>query len=924
MNNAILKITTCLCLLLFIGFGCVTEDYYYVPSKGNIQGNVSVQLKFHTSAGKDIITRAGEKSPIDSLMERIDDVHVLVFKTTATDVNDLQDTDSVVTRSYIQYGVEQKIYLQTDSTYYIFAAANLDAFNSPNGDASTYFDDVHTYGDLKEKFIVIGSSLVPKKLVMTTKGVVQVKLPNEVDQSATVNVFLDRVYSQLELNIYNKVDNEGENLSGVFPVSFTGIHVPKCSYLLERNVANYTEPLESMKWDYSGKYYPDNSATAFTQTQTYQLPTPEAKLVSRNGVWYTKQTVYGFIFENRQGDISGIDSVQQRFRKAPPFAMYAQITSATAVSPKNPKGEVLLSYIHPGKGWSGKTDDPVYINNYDIDRNCIYHMDVYINSIDSVDYDSRRFFLDQLVVLTLPDLSRVDAHYMDIPIFLRGSNGRVKLQSGLGELDANGNLIPETWQPMEHSDPENTKWLRFSWYNPFDSTKARPVHYAGLGTTDAVSSATPIIHFNEFTDYVNTEANPLPPKRTALIRVGYVTGAGTNIEYETGVAGNNENVFYVPVSQWGLRTVGQVGGYDENEKRYTSLLGVETAEEYRFGYYPGDANIPGPTWGYSGQVTNTNLNEAYNGKKATKARYDAYRAGGVHPIRGTGGYDPVYNTNAADYCMRKNRDENGDSIISGAEVKWYLPTPAQLMQISLWRSAFNYSFNLTYSLFTSNYWTVNEVDGTNALALNFAAKEAGVFTSAVSPLLKGTQTSIRCVRDIPLPTGGSPIIYEHEGHLYGDLTGHLPGSILADKTNWQDKSIISFAGNEKMQPTLIISKRYVQSGNGILTSGAGTDYCAGYSEVGDTYLGKWRLPTQREMSFIYAYTGMIDDLLITKFGVNGYDSFKQEFHWAATDDGNGGHFWGVHFGTGQSQMFQKNQFKGYFRCVKYISSAPIP
>lgn len=898
------------CLLVLVLLtGCETEDMWEQPytPKGD---EVAVNLSFYTNSGKNVVTRAGEKD----LMNYIDDVHILIFKDKG-EAGVLEDGDSVVIRDYIQYGVEQKVYLRSNTSYYIFAAANIDPFNSPTGNAATYFNDVKTYGQLKSKYVIIGSSLIPDKLIMTTDSVVKVKLPykNEVDDEVNMRIPLSRVHTQLELNIYNRVNPLDTTIvSGVYPVSFTGLSIPMTSHLMKLPY-DHSAVLQS-----AGK-------TAFTQTQTYMLPKPVDTLYVMDGKTYTLQTVRGFIFENHQGDTTGLINVYDRRKMAPANATIAQITS-------NTDRNVLLTYMLPGKGRDKVTGTDV-INNFDIDRNCIYHLNVIINSADTVQIktDTRREFLDQLVVLTLPDMRRVDAHYMDIPTFLIGKHGRAKFESYTCEVDANGDVvfedekkkIPKNMQPMGKNG-----WLRFSWNNPFRPSTASNIHYAGL--TDATTGATPILHFDEFIEHVDTESKPLPPKRSAVIRIGYVSEVGSNADYETAAASGGESVFYMTVSQWGLRTVGQVGGYDATTHSYASLLGVESTEENRFGYYLNQVTNNGPTWNYSGQASNTALNTAYDGKTATKVRYDAYRNqpvfGGVPPARdnkrGTD-YDPVYNTFAADYCMRKNRDEDGNGIIEGNEIKWYLPTPVQLMQISLWRSAFNYSFNISYVPFITPYWSTNEVDASTALALDFSAQQANVFTSDVTAFDKTTRYPVRCVRDIPGKTTG--MIYKSGNYLAGNIAGHLPSTILGNKTGWNESAIVSLPGNATMQTALIISRYYVRSGNTITTGDGGGTPCSNYSEPDyPAGVNNWRLPTQRELSFLYAYVGMIDNLLLTKFGAGNYDPFQMGFHWTATNDGNGGHFWGVNFQTGASAMSHKNKSSGYYRCVRYISTPLTP
>lgn len=94
-------------------------------------------------------------------------------------------------------------------------------------------------------------------------------------------------------------------------------------------------------------------------------------------------------------------------------------------------------------------------------------------------------------------------------------------------------------------------------------------------------------------------------------------------------------------------------------------------------------------------------------------------------------FHPIFNSSAARYCHEKNRDMDGDGIISATEAEWYLPSFADMWYISQNMPA---ELNLN-----GNYWTATEENDTNSWGYNFPAKTEG---SAA----KTSAYRVRCVR----------------------------------------------------------------------------------------------------------------------------------------------------------------------------------
>ncbi|MBQ4279421.1 MAG: DUF1566 domain-containing protein [Rikenellaceae bacterium] len=979
------------------------------------------------------------------IMDRIDNVTVFFFTDMGTAVpggmaGRIDDADPVQSRNYYEYGSRQRIFLKSGETHWIYAVANLDESNIPDGgSADAFFDDVATWGDLKAKYILHANRTPQEagKIVMSTDGIERIVLPG--GGAAVPDVELHRLYSRFSVVIYNRTDGPGSrrNVSGAIPVSIAGIDFPKGSFLVERAApAGDLADAPPSETGYAGAAY----YQTLSQSVAPDGSEPVVEYPAGSGRWYTQQQYEFYCFENRRGnaddmpvnDLNDYDpdgpgglpggnpNVYERYAKALADASHIRISSLISNDPSLPirdtmRGKALYTWIHAGKGRPEEAMPAQgdVINNFDVDRDCIYHFNVVINGINDIRIDSRREYLDQMVLFELANVAqrqyatqggarviahrgRVDAHYVDLPAYLSGTaEGLVRLQSGTAGLDTYGNALGATWRPMRDDEPDADKWLRFSmhesepggtavpvtWYTPEASTTLDvDMPGDGSGIKQRV-----ILHFNENVSAVTgTGAVPAriegtgrsvdPPFRTAVIRVGFADRAHTSAEYDRAEADGDVSYFYVPVEQYGLKTIGQMGGYDG--RQYVSLLGIESVEEMRAPYYDQDGLVPPPYdaargyvfWQYRNGGSNLAYNHTYDGLGATAGLYGDYTGNGsvVPPRRGepnrapaAGLYNPFSNTNAADYCMRKNRDENGDGLITrdalmpdGSrvdEVKWYLPTPVQMAALSLWRTAFDYPMNLGETPFpvnvgaeppaTSRYWTTTEVNAANAYATVFTAD---AFENTATAKTGGYMA--RCVRDIDSGSDQGLFYFSPDGQMVAQLDDagypHLPGQVY-EKVGANANSQLPTMPYNTVANRFVISRWYV-SGNGNVPSptngNAAVNACENYAEPG--YPGHtWYVPSQQELTFMFMFAGVIEGVLEDALGPqarnaagvqtdwdadrNGFHYFVRDNHWAVTDIGSQSTYWRVNFGSGEASTLPKNN-PHYLRCVTYVTEANLP
>ncbi len=999
MMKVIMRHIFMACLaVLFVAGGCVTNDFDDQERETDVpEGYALLKPKFVVE-GNEYNTRA-----IEDILNYIEDVHIFIFELPdgeeARQLPDgrwtMPDDIPVSVRNFREYDeANRKLYLRSRGSYFIFVLANLDDRYVPGGDVDEFLAGIQTYGDLKDLYVqAINYSAEEVGKMMMASAVEPISLEVEGELEVFVpEIYLRRLRSQFIVTVYNKVTETGENLSGVYPSAIAFEDVPRYGYVIERPV-NESEP-----YDMSYSLGADGYYTSTTNLMS--SPSPPERITVRStktGVlesnWYTSQQLTFYCLENRRGTVSeqeieqwlannappGTPDVYARKALAPALSTYAMLTSLT-------DGDILHTYFYAGKGRDVEenpefTDPPgtpseYGTGNYDVDRSCVYHFNVFINGVEDVIIDSRREFLGQDLVIThSDDFDRLDAHYMDIPVYVQSrSSGYFKMEAGLG---TGANWRPMTTQGL--SDDE--RWLTMSWNDPYpgDSNVAYAVHGPLAVGANGMAEATPVFHLNEYvntTDRVSFQAgviaavdnNGPPPRRTATVRVGFVGDATTEAGYNAG----QPSYIYFDVSQYGLKTIGPVGGYVEGEG-YQTLLGIESVEEYYTQFYIQGPNLdvvrPGLPWRYlygpgagsaEGQYT-------YDGFNATKYRYGEYRRsnnypGGVPPKRGEVNiapvtapypdlvYNPYSNTNATDYCVRKNRDSDGNGFIEGDELKWYLPAIPQLTMMFNFRNSFRgnewmlnqvgYKSYEPFGVLSPFYWTTaEEIDTTgepNSYVVDFSQNTARVTVSD-----KNSSNYIRCVRDIHPDAEGvehPPYIYDDgvSKHVVIDMTDIMPEESISD--NKADILNGSNQGGEQLRQTNTLARAFIVSrwyGSGSanhlptpITGGGDANLCANYTEPG--YEGrKWIHPSLEELRVILRNLEVIEHNMATAWPAGSYDTFVRGAHWSNYIGSNGPRSWTIEIGrdpvTGNLSFNeveqQKNKALCYFRCVLYLDTS---
>lgn len=259
----------------------------------------------------------------------------------------------------------ERIYLRVGKKYQVFAVANLDASNCPGSlTPATFFSDVSSVADLANKYL-IGSSTAADKVIMCSDAPVILDIVTGPSYSHPIEIRC--VQTRIDFNVYNKCDSSGNPSSGVTLHSYNINNLPSNSWLLER-MADYSD-----------------ASSGFWHTGELTFPSYSVVQAS-SGEYYRKYSIPVYVFENRQGEgTEEITDENDRKKYAPELATEFVILGEDA------SGHVFDTYVHPGKGRTPEeTPDDDNINNFDVDRNCIYTISVFIKGVDDISIDTRR------------------------------------------------------------------------------------------------------------------------------------------------------------------------------------------------------------------------------------------------------------------------------------------------------------------------------------------------------------------------------------------------------------------------------------------------------------------------------------------------------------------------------------------------------
>lgn len=279
------------------------------------------------------------------------------------------------------------------------------------------------------------------------------------------------------------------------------------------------------------------------------------------------------------------------------------------------------------------------------------------------------------------------------------------------------------------------------------------------------------------------------------------------------------------------------------------------------------------------------------------------------------------NQNNAYYaCLSRNRDLNGNHVIDGDEVRWYLPALSQYLRIGIGTKALSNETQL-YTGDKSQMTVLNNAYPSHYLkdgALYFVntsdPRDGGSFTlywavevgSYGSPSMGKNGAMIRCVRNLPMETVVAGAV-DSDSDIklvdYNALAGPVYGELLAINSGNQKNAVFNFGDRlvetifrpgyisdpysphtEEDDQEMMLPGAFVVAAQNIRVSDAkiafgtyggdyrwGYDPCSTYSEENDeSDEGVWRTPNLNELMVM----STVNDVLDLNVVRNGRDETK--------------------------------------------------
>lgn len=537
-------------------------------------------------------------------------------------------------------------------------------------------------------------------------------------------------------------------------------------------------------------------------------------------------------------------------------------------------------YVHLG-------DCSVDVNNYDVERNSKYTYNVTVAGVDKIIVEAKKEGNEQPgaegVVMEYGSAGKtlvLDSHYdymvmrffqKDIKELKKEGKGYYYQVYALGKHTNPINVGASVTGKDEKDLLIDTSWIEFatgtSVYSESSSEKGQACNYPGINNTDNIEKFLQKL-YNHADDAANDksfwkgEGNDRYIDATCFVNENYYS----NLAWNQYVNDAPKRAFYVAnavrvsqdgrsvyaTTQYGLQQyniqtfydrskAGNIVAYgcetinDEEGKGFTDSGGTSRSESYGSDKWDGRTNMLKDMFEFSSKTGVISTTPRYTWKQLEN------------------------NKSLIKACMSRNRDLNGDGIISKDEVRWYAPAIHQY--IGLWigeeiisteSKLFNKSTDILNVVGSSQepaagtrmlYYTSTQ--GTNTFF-----SEEGLATANHSSTYPATY--VRCIRNLQSNAEG----YDQTPSKYYSYNDETKLAQL-DKVDTKALNITGEQGElnahtERSEGNKPASAFYIAPENyGSFTQKQvveGTGKCNGnYTKNGRT----WRVPNQRELSMMY-------------------------------------------------------------------------
>lgn len=623
-------------LLMMVVIGCQKVDLNPYASVG--EGDATIDVVVSQSAPDKSwseATRSYELTPSEE--QQIKSIEFLVFNSSGALVS-RQRIANPASHSY-------RINTKAGANMSIYVVTNLTLTVNASGSPIDVLGQVTTLADLQNIKITNMLSSVVSTRTMIMSGLVenQTILPGS---GTSVTIPLNFVAAKITVNIRSTVPAPSTFEIADWKLGSLALY----TYIFPR-------PTDAVN--------PANPADFLTQSATNLW---KDTILNYGGVDFPVKTTTFYIFENRRGT-NGNTAASQKSGANAPFGATKLIARGYFRSPTGVTGvDVNLMF--------GANS----INDYNVERTKQYTYNVDVRGINDINVDTR--YSDSGVGFQADVVNpTLDAHYDFRPLSIMACPG----VSVVTILDQNNVVV----------NPADDFWLTVSALNitKFVDNGAglyvRPSYDPLALTYQATTTHTPTTGLDTkwlylYADEFLTENGT----RTATVQVVHTPTGGTPLP-----------VINIAITQRGILLAGNVGLRSVNSSNVITTtnyrLGTELIEEATLSITPGNlVNERTLTmqWGFNGTVIlPLNNYTLRNGKDNTSTLVMSNTAtGALRPPYGRNSvgtishqaYDPIYNTYAARYCFEKNRDTDGNGVIVGAEVKWYLPSVDEQLLIN--------------------------------------------------------------------------------------------------------------------------------------------------------------------------------------------------------------------------------------------------
>lgn len=552
--------------------------------------------------------------------------------------------------------------------------------------------------------------------------------------------------------------------------------------------------------------------------------------------------------------------------------MYSETEKATGTQ----READVLYYIHLGN----MSLDPM---DFNVNRNWAYNYNVTVNGVNSIVVECKADDGEspqpgaEGIVMEFKDTRAfvLDSHYefavmrfkqTDIQALKNAGKGYIYQASTINGTTPN---IVVTTGPSASKGTVDTGWIKFvegGTYSTDNSGRGKPVRYPGDRYTKDVETLLKELYANAdnsgYWDNNSTGGSGSGYKVfTCFVDENYYTDKPmkdfVNAKNRTFIIANDVTVSKDQRSTYATvaysimqRPIYTFYNLDPSVIGSRVIYGTESTSEDKEGNLSGGNTGQGDKDEFNGRVT-----MAKNFADATTWRdYDGATPGGNSAkVR----FDRA--------CLSRNRDVDGDGLISGDELKWYTPSAAQLGGLWVGENALPTGSRL----YTGNLNNLDENQGdavahdrmhyyTNTSSQNVFWSEEGMATGSATACLK----YVRCVRS--LKSNDTNNTAYDEATLSGyynydsfDATSNpeVDLSLMADAavaTDYQEGELGAHterdAINKPAKKFRIGASKYMGATLGNIING--NSNCTRYSEKG-TYTSGWRVPNQRELIFMY-------------------------------------------------------------------------